>query len=159
MSHKNNAEKAISLAQLDIADIFHGQGVAHGDRLLAICEDFRDLVERFIDGPIDLTSPPILTFLRSTLPRLVETFLRRKTLREHASNLAKLFASIVRLLALADLQCIPELSELRNALLGGNNSLIFVTPEELRIAAGTSSGQNPIYYALGAGFFGEHGKP
>jgi hypothetical protein len=68
------------IVRTDIADLFHGTGVV-SNNVPGICSDIISTLKNLLEHPetLDLGSETSTVFLKSTLPSLVEVFVRRKT--------------------------------------------------------------------------------
>eukprot|EP01032_Pedospumella_encystans_P008886 gene8886-10504_t len=99
-----------------------------------LCNTIISVIDSILDpsGSIDISDPPVQTFLKQALPALTEAFLRRNTLREHEEDVAKVLLAVSRLLAKPASHDFVELCELRNMLLIGNipPPLKFIDPKQ-----------------------------
>ena len=79
---RNLLEKLDEIARTEISSVFNGTGDA-GGRICDLCLDINKAIDMFIypKSDIDLSDSATLTFLRSSLPILIEILIRRFTLR------------------------------------------------------------------------------
>ena len=70
------------LAKNEVYNIFYGCGIV-GSQMIPLCADINRAIDFFLDFQlsIDFSSAIATTFLRSTLPILIEILIRRSTLR------------------------------------------------------------------------------
>lgn len=79
---RNLLEKLEEISRTEISNVFNGTGDV-GGRICDLCSDINKAIDIFIYPKldIDLSDSATLTFLRSSLPILVEILVRRFTLR------------------------------------------------------------------------------
>lgn len=67
------------IVNVHISDLFQGSGSV-SSTIPAICNDIRDIVQILLDQPeiLDLGNEASAQLLKTTLPALVEVFVRRK---------------------------------------------------------------------------------
>jgi hypothetical protein len=71
------------IAREEVGHLFFGEGLI-SEEVGQLCDDINSAIDNFLGQTLDatdLTDPNSLTFLKFTLPSLVEVFLRRQTLR------------------------------------------------------------------------------
>ena len=75
-------KKLDSIAKLDVSNLFHGAGEI-GGQICSVCSDINRALDSFRSNAsvVDLNDAIVVNFLKSTLPILIEIFLRRSTLR------------------------------------------------------------------------------
>lgn len=75
-------EKLDEISRSEISNVFNGTGDV-GSRICDLCSDINQAIDMFINpkSDIDLNDSATSTFLRSTLPILIEILIRRPTLR------------------------------------------------------------------------------
>jgi hypothetical protein len=71
-----------NLSRNEVYNIFYGTGVV-GGQIIPLCANINRAVDFFLEcqSSIDFSSTITTTFLRSTLPVLIEVLIRRTTLR------------------------------------------------------------------------------
>jgi hypothetical protein len=71
-----------NISKNEVYNIFHGTGVV-GGQIIPLCANINRAVDFFLEcqASIDFSSTTTTTFLRSTLPVLIEVLIRRTTLR------------------------------------------------------------------------------
>ena len=79
---KEQLFKLEKLSKNEVYSIFYGVGVV-GSQVIQICADIDREIDFFLNFQVssDFSSATAITFLRSTLPVLIETLIRRSTLR------------------------------------------------------------------------------
>jgi hypothetical protein len=79
---RNLLEKLDEISRTEISNLFNGTGDV-GGRICDLCLDINKAIDMFINPKldIDLSDAATLTFLRCSLPTLIEILIRRFTLR------------------------------------------------------------------------------
>ena len=140
------------IAKYNLADFFHGRDI-NVEQLL---HDMTSILGCLKSGSLSFEDSKCLVFLKTSLPRLVEVSLRRKTAKEHADLLSRMLNSLMRMIADPCGQQMIELCELRNFIFAGSSPFLFITLQDLQFS---NVNQGTPYYCLGNSFFSDHGKP
>ena len=75
-------KKLDSIVKLELSNLFHGTGEMRG-QICTVCSEINRVLDSFRNNAsvVDVSDAFVANFLKSTLPILVEVFLRRSTLR------------------------------------------------------------------------------
>ena len=77
----NTLKKLDIIVKQEVSNVFYGVGEI-GGQICAICSEINRAIDCFLsNATVDLSDAIVVNFLKSTLPVLVEVFLRRSTLR------------------------------------------------------------------------------
>ena len=80
--HRNLFSRLDQISKTEVSNVFHGIGEI-GNNIPILCNTINSAISSFFDIPtaVDLSDALTITFLKSSLPTLVEILFRRTTLR------------------------------------------------------------------------------